>query len=160
MVSESEVQTEEVSRFDVYSQTDALKTINLGIRATIKEVQDVEVQTEVQSAIDSISSHPENFPRKRKLTKMTNSSQMNSDWLTVTHRSNPSRFGTPRINGHYEKNLPLRKNKKPCVSRDSDAVPITFDGSDIKSILNNPTKFIEICGFSGFDTAYFKVDIY
>ena len=162
MVRESEVQTEEVPRYDVYSQTDALETINFGTRATINEVQDMEVQTEAQSAIDLTSSHPENFPRKRKLSIMSNSSQMVFDWLTVIPQSNPLRFGTPRINGYHGKHLPLRKSKKPCASpsQNSDPILMTFDGADIKSILNNPTKFIEICGFSGGDSAYFKVDIY
>ena len=162
MVRESEVQTEQVPRYDVYSQTDALETIDFGARATINEVQDMKVQTEVQSAIDLTSTHPENFSRKRKLSIMSNSSQIDSDWLTVTPPSNQFRFGTLRINGYYGKHLSLRKSKKPCASpsRDSDPILVTFDGADIKSILNNPTKFIEIRGFSGVDTAYLKVNIY
>ena len=160
LVRESEVQTEEVPRFDVYSQTDALETINFGTRATINEVQDMEVQTEVQSAIDLTSSHPENFPRKRKWSIMSNSSQMNSDWLTVTPRPSPFRFGSPRINGYHGKQLLSRKSEKNPPSRDSDPILMTFDGADIKSILNNPTKFIEMSGFSGIGTGYFKVHIY
>ena len=141
------------------SEFEALQT---KYRKTHAEKENLQQQFDLKVEYEDppTSSHPEKFSRKRKLSIMSNSSQMNSDWLTVIPPSNPFRFGTPRINGHHGKRLPLRKNQKPCASRYSDAVLITFDGADIKSILNNPTKFTEICGFSGVDTAYFKVDIY
>ena len=57
LVRESEVQTEEVFQIDKYSQTDALEIINSEARATIKEIYDIEVQTEFQSTIDLSSCH-------------------------------------------------------------------------------------------------------
>ena len=45
LVRESEVQTEEVFQIDKYSQTDTLEIINSETRATIKEMYDMEVQT-------------------------------------------------------------------------------------------------------------------
>ena len=134
LVRECEVQTEKISQSDV------------------KAVQDIEIHTKTESRVE----FPKILQRKRKLSITSTDSQVTSDWMIIPP-TRPSRFEL-----RYGTRLPLRESKTSDAVLESDA-EIKFmqlDRSDIKSILNNPTKFTEVCGYSGVDTAYLKVKIY
>ena len=134
LVHECQVQTEKISQSDV------------------KAVQDIEIHTKAESRVE----FPKILQRKRKLSITSTDSQMTSDWLIIPP-TNPSRFKL-----RYGTRLPLRESKTLDALLESDAEIkiMQLDRSDIKSILNNPTKFTEVCGYSGVDTAYLKVKIY